>query len=159
MVDIGSLNPVTITLLATTFTWLSVALGASTVFLVRKMNRKILDGSLGFAAGVMISVSFWSLLIPGIAMSHNNGLPAWFPVTLVSFWVVLFYGLLTKSSHICTQDVLLTRLKVSRQHGSVTDFWFLLSPCIIFPKVLLLVLRLEQHFQTSVQQPWPVQLH
>lgn len=94
MVDLGSLSPVTVTLIATTCTWLSVALGASTVFLVRKMNRKILDGSLGFAAGVMISVSFWSLLIPGIAMSHNNGVPAWFPVTLgfllggLSLWVI-----------------------------------------------------------------------
>jgi ZIP family zinc transporter len=57
------------------------ALGASTVFLTKKISKKILDASLGFAAGVMISVSFWSLLMPA-AQIYLEGVPIWFPVTI-----------------------------------------------------------------------------
>jgi ZIP family zinc transporter len=55
------------------------ALGAASVFLVREMSRKVLDGMLGFAAGVMIAASYWSLLAPAIEMSEGKDLPAWFP--------------------------------------------------------------------------------
>jgi ZIP family zinc transporter len=55
------------------------ALGAASVFLIREMSRKVLDGMLGFAAGVMIAASYWSLLAPAIEMSEGKDLPAWFP--------------------------------------------------------------------------------
>ena len=53
-------------LFATLFTWGVTALGASLVFFFKTINKKILNGMLGFAAGVMIAASFWSLLAPGI---------------------------------------------------------------------------------------------
>ena len=71
-------------LLATGFTWGVTALGAATVFLTRELSRKGLDWLLGFAAGVMISASYWSLLAPAIEISEEMAVPAWFP-PLVGF--------------------------------------------------------------------------
>ena len=73
------LHPVGQALLATLFTWGMTAAGASAVFLFREMNRRLLDGALGFTAGVMIAASFWSLLAPSIAMSAEMGLIEWLP--------------------------------------------------------------------------------
>ncbi len=55
------------------------ALGAAGVFLFKKMNQKILDGMLGFAGGVMVAASYWSLLAPAIEMSEGKSVPAWLP--------------------------------------------------------------------------------
>ncbi|MDR2631079.1 MAG: ZIP family metal transporter [Spirochaetaceae bacterium] len=66
-------------LLATLFTYGVTALGAGTVFFFKNINRKILDGMLGFAGGVMIAASFWSLLEPAILMAEASGGPAWLP--------------------------------------------------------------------------------
>ncbi len=76
------LNPVTQALLATIFTWLVTALGAAGVFLARELRRKTLDALLGFAAGVMIAASYWSLLAPAIEMSEGQSLPAWVPAAV-----------------------------------------------------------------------------
>ena len=74
MIDsIARLSPVWQALIATTFTWLLTALGAATVFFFRQVNRKLLDGMLGFAAGVMIAASYWSLLAPAIEISQETG--------------------------------------------------------------------------------------
>lgn len=54
-------------------------MGAGTVFFTRQMTKKTLDIMLGFAGGVMIAASFWSLLNPAIEMSKNGPLPQWFP--------------------------------------------------------------------------------
>ena len=56
-------------LLATTFTWLVTAMGASLVFFFKTMHRGVLDGMLGFTGGVMVAASFWSLLNPSIDSS------------------------------------------------------------------------------------------
>ena len=72
-------HPILQALLATLFTWGMTAAGASAVFLFREMNRRLLDGALGFTAGVMIAASFWSLLAPSIAMSEEMGLIEWLP--------------------------------------------------------------------------------
>ena len=74
-----NLHPVLQALLATCFTWGLTALGAAAVFTARDINRKVLDGMLGFAGGVMIAASYWSLLAPAIEMSAGKALPAWFP--------------------------------------------------------------------------------
>jgi len=76
-----ALAPVTQALVATLFTWFVTMLGASLVFFFRTINRKVLDGMLGFAAGVMIAASFWSLLAPAIEMAAESGGPAWMPAT------------------------------------------------------------------------------
>jgi len=76
---IAEINPIFQALLATIFTWGLTALGASGVFASREISRKVLDTMLGFAAGVMIAASFWSLLLPSIEMSEGKSLPSWFP--------------------------------------------------------------------------------
>ncbi len=74
-------NTVLQALIATLFTWFVTALGAALVFFFKTINRKVLDGMLGFAAGVMIAASFWSLLAPAIEMAEESSLPAWIPAT------------------------------------------------------------------------------
>jgi ZIP family zinc transporter len=69
-------------LIATLFTYGVTALGASMVFFFKSINRKVLDGMLGFAGGVMIAASFFSLLAPAIEMAEiayaeERGLPPW----------------------------------------------------------------------------------
>ena len=77
-----SLNPVLQALIATLFTWFMTALGAGTVFVFKTINKKVLNGMLGFAAGVMIAASFWSLLAPAIEMSENSNTPSWMPAVI-----------------------------------------------------------------------------
>ncbi|MBM4429935.1 MAG: ZIP family metal transporter, partial [Chloroflexi bacterium] len=59
--------------------WAMTATGAAAVFTSRQVSKKRLDAMLGFAAGVMIAASFWSLLAPSIEMSEAQGLPGWLP--------------------------------------------------------------------------------
>lgn len=75
------LQPVVQALLGTLFTWFVTALGSGLVFFFRTVKRKVLDGMLGFAAGVMIAASYWSLLAPAIAMAEEAGGIAWLPAT------------------------------------------------------------------------------
>ncbi len=77
-----NLNPVIQALLATLFTWFMTSAGAAAVFLAREINRKVLDSMLGFAAGVMIAASYWSLLAPAIEMAEGGSLPMWLPATI-----------------------------------------------------------------------------
>ena len=74
-----SLNPVIQALLAGLFTWGVTALGSAFVFFNRKVNKKLLSGMLGFAAGVMVAASCWSLLVPSIEMSAELGVIPWVP--------------------------------------------------------------------------------
>jgi ZIP family zinc transporter len=77
----SGLNPIVQALLATLFTWFMTALGAGLVFFFKRINRKALDSMLGFAAGVMIAASYWSLLAPAIEMAEESNLPSWVPAT------------------------------------------------------------------------------
>lgn len=79
---ISGMHPVIQALLATLFTWGMTALGAAVVFFERGYNRKLLDWMMGFAAGVMIAASYWSLLAPAIEMAQDNPLPAWVPAVV-----------------------------------------------------------------------------
>lgn len=77
------LEPIYQALLATLFTWGVTALGASLVFFFKKINKNVLNGMLGFAAGVMIAASFWSLLAPAIEMAEQHAnVPAWVPAVV-----------------------------------------------------------------------------
>lgn len=76
------INPVLLALLATLFTWALTALGSSMVFFFKTINKKVLNLMLGFAAGVMIAASFWSLLNPAIEMSENQGRISWIPAVI-----------------------------------------------------------------------------
>jgi len=74
-----NLGPVSQALLATCFTWFLTALGAALVFLTRSINQRLFDSMLGFAGGVMIAASYWSLLAPAIEMAEEMGQPGWLP--------------------------------------------------------------------------------
>lgn len=74
--------PVVQALFATIFTWGVTALGAAFVFINKTLSRKLLDSMLGFAAGVMIAASFFSLLLPAIDMAEAAGVPGWLPAVV-----------------------------------------------------------------------------
>jgi ZIP family zinc transporter len=76
------LDPVLQAFLATCFTWFLTAVGAAAVFFFREIDQRVLDGMLGFAAGVMIAASFWSLLAPAIALAEEQGTPGWLPAAV-----------------------------------------------------------------------------
>lgn len=70
-------SPINQVVIATLFTWGVTAAGASLVFLTTTINQRLMDSMLGFAAGVMIAASFWSLLAPGIEMAEQMGQTPW----------------------------------------------------------------------------------
>lgn len=72
-----SFHPVLQALIAGLFTWSCTIVGSSFVFLFKNINRKLLDIMNGFAAGIMIAASFWSLLAPSISNAEENGYGSW----------------------------------------------------------------------------------
>jgi len=81
-------------LLATLFTWGITALGAALVFIFKKINKTLMDIMLGFAAGVMIAASFFSLLSPAIEMADNLNMISWLVAAFgfISGGILLFIG-------------------------------------------------------------------
>jgi Predicted divalent heavy-metal cations transporter len=75
-------NPVILALAGTLFTWGVTALGSGMVFFFKNINQKVLNSMLGFAAGIMIAASFWSLLNPAIKMAEENGDIPWIPAVV-----------------------------------------------------------------------------
>ncbi|XP_022903598.1 zinc transporter ZIP11 isoform X2 [Onthophagus taurus] len=81
-------GPVMQAFMGTLMTWGLTAAGASLVIFIKGTRRKFLDASLGFAAGVMIAASYWSLLSPAIEMAEKsqkygeNGEYAFIPVAI-----------------------------------------------------------------------------
>jgi len=98
-------DPVFLALVATTFTWLSTALGASIVFLFKKVHRAFFDGLLGFSGGVMIAASFWSLLDPALEMSGEI-----FPKMK---WLPVASGFLVGALFLFALDKLLPHLHIN----------------------------------------------
>lgn len=92
--DIG---PIYSALIATTFTWMVTAAGASLVFFFRTLSRSILDPMLGFTGGVMVAASFWSLLNPAIEMSERlYPKMSWMPAAVGFFLGAMFLFILDK---------------------------------------------------------------
>ena len=104
----SNLNVIVQALIATLFTWGVTALGALSVFFFKKLNQKILDLTLGFASGVMIAASFWSLLNPAIELSEELGYVSWILPSLGFFLGGLF---------VILADIFLDRM-MSRQENS-----------------------------------------
>ena len=75
-------GPILAALMATTFTWLLTAAGASLVFFFKELHRRILDGMLGFTGGVMVAASCFGLLIPAIDMTGEEGLAGVMPAAI-----------------------------------------------------------------------------
>ncbi|MCZ6902302.1 MAG: hypothetical protein O7C62_06950, partial [Rickettsia endosymbiont of Ixodes persulcatus] len=76
-----NLPPYIQALIAGIITWLLTALGAAAVFIFKRVNDKILNSMQGFAAGIMIAASFWSLLQPAINYGEGTSLP-WLPAAI-----------------------------------------------------------------------------
>lgn len=94
---------VVLALFSTLGTWALTALGAATVFCFRNPNPKTMNVLLGFASGVMIAASFWSLLQPAIERAENTlTLPAWLVVSL---------GFLAGAIFIWLSDKIVTRAR------------------------------------------------
>lgn len=97
-------------LLATLFTWGVTAVGASLVLCFRTVNKNVMDAMLGFAGGVMIAASFWSLLSPAIEMAEGLGLNAWLTAFAGFFsgGLLLFVGdkIFTALTDRCSGDAL-----------------------------------------------------
>lgn len=76
------INYIFAALIATLGTWFVTALGAATVLFFKRTNQKAMNLMLGFAAGVMIAASFWSLLEPAIEKAEEYlDTPAWIVAT------------------------------------------------------------------------------
>ena len=94
---ISDFHPVEQAVMATLFTWSVTALGAALVFFFKTFNQKVLDMMLGFAAGVMIAASFWSLLAPAIEMTPEvSSLPEWAPALIGFLAGGLFLAIVDK---------------------------------------------------------------
>ncbi len=90
----SQLHPVIQALLGTLFTWGMTALGAAGVFFFTTIKKSLFNGMLGFASGVMIAASFWSLLSPSIDMAEEMGMIPWVAPALgfvaggIFLWIV-----------------------------------------------------------------------
>ena len=73
------------------------SLGSGFVFFMRKnMNEKLQKLTVGFAAGVMIAASIWSLILPSVEMAEKQGKLAWMPATIGFLFGVLFLIVISK---------------------------------------------------------------
>lgn len=68
----AALHPAVQALIAGLFTWGCTIFGSAFVFFFKMVNQKLLDSMMGFAAGVMIAASFWSLLEPSLEYAQSS---------------------------------------------------------------------------------------
>lgn len=94
---LSNFHPAVQALIATLFTWGVTAAGAALVFFFKTVSQKVMDAMMGFAAGVMIAASFWSLLAPAIEMSEQvSDLPKWAPALIGFLAGGIFLSLVDK---------------------------------------------------------------
>lgn len=116
-----TIDPVFQGLLATLLTYGITALGASLVFFFRSINQKIMDMMMGFAAGIMIAASFWSLLSPAIDLSIALGSNAWLTAAI---------GFLSGGFFIIGSDVLLSKSQLFKENRSTSKQSILLISAV-----------------------------
>jgi zinc transporter, ZIP family len=102
---LNNLGPEFQALIATLFTWLVTAAGAVPALFFKKINKKVFNVMLGFAAGVMIAASFYSLLLPAATMADQSDKKAWAVVTL---------GFLLGGGFLKAVDIILDKFKHSK---------------------------------------------
>ncbi len=129
MIDFFSnVNPILAALIGTLFTYSVTALGAAMVFPFKSINQKIMNGMLGFSAGVMIAASFWSLLAPGIQLAEDLGLIPWLPAIV---------GFMTGGLFLMAVDRLLPHMHIESHHKEgLSSSW---------KRSILLVLAITLH--------------
>ncbi|UPQ85648.1 ZIP family metal transporter [Ignavigranum ruoffiae] len=105
-----NLGPVGQALIGGIFTWLCTVLGSAFVFFMKDVNGKVLAMMQGFAAGVMIAASFWSLLAPALeyAAANSHGLPVWLPVA---------FGFILGGFFLRLLDVMVPHVHYAEDHG------------------------------------------
>ena len=118
-------NIVVPALVATLGTWLMTALGAATVIFMKNTNQKAMNLMLGFAAGVMIAASFWSLLQPAIDRAEQNSK---FPA-----WVVATLGFLCGAIFMWISDKIVPHADAPNA-STASFFWCFPSRYTIFPR-------------------------
>lgn len=95
--------------LAGLFTWGCTIVGSAVVFFFKTVSRKLLDIMMGFAAGVMIAASFWSLLQPSIEYAKGNyGVWSWMPAALcflLGGFFLRFIDAVVPHLHLSKKDV------------------------------------------------------
>jgi zinc transporter, ZIP family len=110
---IKGMSPIWMAVIATTFTWAVTAAGAATVFFTRTINQKLLDTMLGFAAGVMIAASYWSLLAPAIEMAEVSAVEAEkVGATVVAPWIPAAVGFMAGALFLFGIDKILPHLHI-----------------------------------------------
>lgn len=124
----SALSPVTMALIATMFTWALTAIGAAMVFFFKEINKKVLNIMLGFAAGVMVAASFWSLLAPAIEMAEESGVPGYIPATV---------GFLVGGGFLWLVDKLMPHMHLGAKHSE--------GPKSNLRRSILLVLAITLH--------------
>ena len=121
---------VLLALIATLGTWFVTALGAATVVFFSTPNPKILNLMLGFASGVMIAASFWSLLQPAIERAEAmDGLPAYLVATI---GFLLGAGFMWASDKIVTRATTRANSSVGKQNEKLN-------------RIIMLVLSITLH--------------
>ena len=131
------LNPLDQTLIGTFFAWSVTALGASAVFFTRSVNRKLFDALLGFAAGIMLAASFFSLLLPSIIPSFQSNDPY--------YWVPVVTGFILGAMVICIADIVLRHLYRKNRDQNSTCSSSMSSADIEFENKTILVLAINIH--------------
>lgn len=124
----SSLHPALQALAGGLVSWGMTALGAAVVFFFRDIKESIMKMMLGFAAGVMIAASFWSLLAPAIEFSEKSGQIAWLPPVI---------GFLLGGFFIRLLDVVVPHVHIGREKGE--------GPSTKLKKTTLLFLAITLH--------------
>lgn len=91
-----NIKPILVALFSGIFTWGLTALGSAFIFLIKRLNQKVFDFMLGFAGGVMLSASFWSLLLPAVQLSSHLKKFVWFPANFGFLIGAIFLRLIDK---------------------------------------------------------------
>lgn len=139
---IESLDPWLQTLLGTLFTWGLTAAGAACVYVLNSSQRRVLDGSLGFAAGVMLAASYWSLLEPSLTIAADSGYGetfAFIPTTI---------GFLTGALFVYVVDIFLPEKDtvglLVKSNPKKNDDHIILDK-VRWKRVLLLIIAVTMH--------------
>ncbi len=121
-------NYVLMALIATLGTWLLTALGALTVVFFKHPEKIIMNLMMGFAAGVMIAASFWSLLLPALERSESFHFPG---------YLILTFGFLSGAIFIWASDKVVTKAQKKFSEGT--------SSKDRLSRIIMLVLAITLH--------------
>lgn len=125
-----ALNPTVQALCATMFTWTITIFGAAFVFFFKKVKKSIMDAMLGFAGGVMIAASFWSLLSPAIEMANN---------LKMNTWLVAFTGFFSGGLLLFLADKMFEKIVLKNKNAILS------SHDSAFKRCIMLVLSITLH--------------